>query len=663
MKKTISMKTLNNAQEEIEKSETIKIAIVDDAFDDVFNGSEEDKRSFWNDINNDRLKNYDLIKSDFDDFNSTLSQRIEDISQLTDENLAILWKQKKGYTNLHPLIIQLFNKKVDEILPLEQIFQAINECCEAKNTKCEINKFPSDLNIKKDLEDVDLVFLDYFMPDDTSASQYNTQKSEEIASQIYEHFSTSKLPVLVLMSSSPKVLESQSKFRKNTGWLKGLFYCSPKKNLEGSDEINLYMILLDDIYKDRVKINEFVKAITLSLEKNRENFVDLIQDIGLEDYIYVSHFSLKQEGQPLGEYMLWLFKCQLEKIIFEDDKSLCDKRSEIDKIQFESLPLLPHYSPSMNLVAMYHGALFNNNLENVENHPLQVINNETKIKYPYLKQGMVFANKNGEKKVWMIINAECDLIFNPLPSKNSDSVQRPPIDIVTLIEGNLYKILDTIERESHDTEFFNFDGASYIIKWNWKNTRTFGYKDVLEDLKKEEFEPVAILRSPYVLKVQQHYSTQFSRIGLPVAPPLYKEIKVEVFGKINDEIETFLSPTENLASWIINKSNSECQFMPLFASELKRCISEFIQKHKMSLEEGKQLTRKIQNMEDNIDSIIEDFPQNFKVRFKSKNSISYFKDKIGIFKDVNKHSFDEWGEYFLIINLIDENVETEVINE
>lgn len=653
------MKNLNLNQEEVEKvekSETIKIAIVDDAFDDVFNGTDDDKRSFWNDLNNKRLENYDLIKSDFDNFNSTLSKQIEDISQLNDENLAKLWKQKENYTNLDPLIIQLFNKKVDEILPLEHIYQAIIESCKTKNTKCEVSKFPSTLDIKKDLEGMDLVFLDYYMPDDTSVS--NTQKSEEIASQIYEHFSTNNLPVLVLMSSSPKILESQNKFRKKTDWLKGLFYCSPKKNLEGADEINLYLILLENIYKDRVKINEFVKAIKQSLEKNKENFIDSIQDIGLEDYIYVSQFSLKGEGQPLGEYMLWLFKSQLEKNIFEDDEYLCEKRNDIDKIHFESLPLLPHYSPSMNLVEMYHSALFSNNLENIENHPLQKINDETKTLYPYLKQGMVFAAKNGENKVWMIINAECDLIFNPLPSKNSDSFQRLPIDIVTLIRGNLYEILDTKERESHDTEFFSLNNLSYMIKWNWKNTRTCEYREVLEELKREGFEPVAILRSPYVLKVQQHYSTQFSRIGLPVAPPLYREIKVEIFGKVNDEIETFLPLTENLASWIIYKSNSECQFMPLFASELKKCCSEFIKKFKEHSGEGNTLSRKIQKMEDNIDSIMKEFPQNFKVSFGSKNSIGYFKDKIGIFKDVNKNSFNEWGEYLLIVNLIDENVET-----
>ena len=615
------------------KQEIVRIAIIDDAFDNTFDDvTETEIDSFWESISNERNSDYKEVKDEVESFTKNIGKDIKEKSDIDNEILKYLWEERDKLPALKSIIEKLFYLKIDKIQPLYKIIEAIDDCkLSLQNLDFIVDCHGSDVNIEENLTGVDIILLDYRLGSGIDDSPIDNAR--KIAKEIYEVFdSASKLPLLILMSSDQNIFEHQETFRKSTKWLKGLFYCSPKNDLADKENIELNLLIWKEQAKEGLKIYEFVESVIESLEENKENFVEAIKDLSLEDYSYVNNFSLKTEGQPLGEYMLWLFSCYLGDIVFDKNLELWNKQLQINSItNFDSPPKVAQLSPSMHLVDMYESSLFKIFSDN--NIDVDV------------RQGTTFINKDS-KKVLMVLNAECDLLRQPIPN-------------VTLIEGGLNEISKSDQLREQDIKLLRLDKKFYRVNWKWKSAKTIEYEKVTESLKNDGFIPYGILRTPFFYKVQQFYVNQFSRVGLPVTPPIYQQTKVEFFSRlqsnpicISTENTIFLLSKKRQGS---EKFERECHFTTEFIKELRQELHKII--HNPVDESGKTIFKKgkVDTLVSRLKKLNAYFVENPSKIIKEYEVVSLFDNTVGVTLNTDIGSFDEWKEYYLVINIITES--------
>ena len=579
---------MNVIAQKLKEKSVNTIVLIDDAYDaiekfDPSNVRDSQIEAFWDEMENPRTedvtkKNAELLA--FFDKNS--SGKIVSRQNFDGDDIAQLWEHRGKLNSLDDELQQLFGQEFGKIAQVERIrVQLQNQCVKEDGGCIDIKTVGSSVvdNIGL-VGEADIILLDYLMGDDRTPAEAKA-KAEKIAKELYKKFSRKKLPLVVLMSSLSSVLEAQEEFQQSTGWLKGLFHCQLKDNLQDEIKLKTHLITWIERLSEGAIIHKFVTSIEKSLKKASKNFLGSIKNLSLDDYSYVNHFSLRTEGQPLGEYMLWLFNSHLGRLAFEADAGVRKRQHQVDKIAFEKLPFKQDM-PSSTLIEMYDSALFNKHIgkemqkrrmvakqkENAHSEGVAVGGNIFKAEkkdgvsdgktfdLPYLRLGLLFV-KDEFSPVYMVINADCDLAFT------ADG-ERLPVPVVALVEGDLLEVsVRGKELKAYDTEFFKYTetGKPYHIKWDIKSVTFCEYTSFEEFLKNNGYELHALLRTTFALKVQQEYSTSFARIGLPVAPPLQHLVDVDFFYKLL---------VTNSPPKIVEDDGSESEMAPTLDNYLKK---------------------------------------------------------------------------------------------
>lgn len=629
LKKGISkqMDTTEQAQP-VEEREKVLIAIIDDAYDDNFEPENHELLPFWTNLIDDRQENYGKLTEEFAQFQSDIGKSIKDPKDIDKAVIEQLWQRRSNYPNLEKAVNRLFDEKLQKLEPLNLIRESIDSFNQT-NSQLEFEVLPvkSDFDIK-DLAGIDIVFLDYRLG--TEGDIAATERAAEVATKIYEKFSgDGKLPLLILMSSDGSVLTAQEHFRKRTKWLKGLFYCLTKNELAEKSNLNLRLLLWKENAKQGLKIHEFIEAVSQSINNNKDKFIEAIKDLSLQDYSYVTNFTLKDEGQPLSEYMLWLFNSYLSDLIFDKDAKLLEEKTKINEIQeFDPLPKIAQLSPSMRLVDMYASTLFN------------IFPTGANTDF-VLKQGLTFVNHD-KKKVWLVLNAECDLIRSPIPN-------------ITLIEGNLVSLTENVSLEEQDVKLFSLgDDKNFRIKWLWKNTFTVREKNIEKFLRRCKFTPLGVLRTPFFFKLQQYYFNQISRVGLPVSPPIYQGINIELLSRADNQNIRKVE-NSNIAFLLSRKTKDkhemECHFTAEFVKFIREEIEQVISKAQedgAKMFTGKQITR----LSGELEKSNEFFIQNSSMKIVNSTIKGCFNNYIGIGLNCDLNKFTDWKDYCLIVNFM-----------
>jgi hypothetical protein len=86
-----------------------------------------------------------------------------------------------------------------------------------------------------------------------------------------------------------------------------------------------------------------------------EEFIGGVKALSLDDYAYIQHLSLQKDGQPLGDYLLWLYNSYLGHLLFESHKAIQEQKKIVDGLSRNYLPPSQNM-PSNQLVKMYHSA-------------------------------------------------------------------------------------------------------------------------------------------------------------------------------------------------------------------------------------------------------------------------------------------------------------------
>ena len=143
-------------------------------------------------------------------------------------------------------------------------------------------------------------------------------------------------PLVILISDKPNVNEiAWTAFRDKADLIGGTFHFFPKSLF---DKEALFLIRLADIadtIDDARRIQQFVRQVDDKSEEVVNRFRQTIKGLTLQDYGFIEKLSLQGEGQPLGDYLVWLFGTYFGQMAAD---ATADGKNELDKMHFKRIP-------------------------------------------------------------------------------------------------------------------------------------------------------------------------------------------------------------------------------------------------------------------------------------------------------------------------------------
>lgn len=406
-----------------------------------------------------------------------------------------------------------------------------------------------------------VLFLDYYLDSevpvtgDVGTGDLNKarRKSLDFLESVVSAESGEEIPAIVLMSS--KEINDVENYRhqvKNKP-LSLRFGFIKKESIR--QEINGFIVAPNaaDVLLDTSQGYLFGKALQQALsgwisgaEKALECFKGEIGDLHTKDFAYLMRFRLQEEGQTLSEYLEWFFG--------ESLKGLVDKKVDWNHDSFSLLDGTENMiegaieGPSVNMVKIFHRIR---------------VNERSHCTSGRYRLGDLYVQPEG-RNIRAVVTPDCDLVERKGKMK---------VDRVLTMGGTLDKV------EQPDSFFtdnlFIQNEIPYSIRWNPKDIRTYSAKgsDSLHDTKDLCFR--GTLNPLYAQAMQRLVLTDFSRIGLPVAPALGFNATVKVWIRMQDASDPFKRikiKSPNLATIILAREGQakghQVLFSRRFADEL-----------------------------------------------------------------------------------------------
>lgn len=225
-----------------------------------------------------------------------------------------------------------------------------------------------------------LVFLDYYLTND--------DESQEIAKELFTKFRS----FIILMSDKPQPAEYrdiEEDFRQKTCLLRGFFSFFPKSNLTDRTGLEHALELLPQNANVCRSVQSFVDSIDRALGGplpgiGRDGeaggnvlncFIDTLRSLALHDYAMLCELTLRDEGQPLGDYTIRLLGALLTQKLLSD-KNVREAVQELDGMRFnEFLPCASEASESLKEI--YAASIFETVSSPWSPHPWDFEDDET----------------------------------------------------------------------------------------------------------------------------------------------------------------------------------------------------------------------------------------------------------------------------------------------
>ncbi|MDE0078184.1 MAG: hypothetical protein OXO50_11740 [Caldilineaceae bacterium] len=572
------------------------VAIVDDAFDpiDVRDLSEDEKLSLWTTIEtNDEVRNeisqLQLVVNSADDIDGELVARLLR-GRARIPKFGVLWDKS-----------QVANDIATELSGVETLARLLRELFDV-----EVREFGSTAETDQLIEyDPQLLFLDWHLGYDAVptveeatagseppvAVQAATLKVKEILQGWPEE---KPKPLIVLMSSRPSMPQDADEFCRRSNILRGMFHAVPKSALGEPFSLRMHMQLFAKSLPEGRRIQTFLDALRGKFQIVRDQFLDDISDLSLNDYSYIQSLTLKNDDQPLGDYLQQLFSSYLGQLLFAE--ALGDEWAELDVMTFgEALPSLA--PPSGRLTKVYHTALFDTSVGSIDSHPLAAQTSDSAANYlPVLALGDILKREstNGDASceleateleqpledgagiapkpdLFLLINAQCDLEIRPNSSSQLSVDERS----ILLLPGYLKLLLEANGDDSKPkTELYEHEGSRYRIEWDTKKVLAIPHGQFNDWKLQEKLERVARLRLPYALEIQRAFAANLTRVGTLVTPPIYQPVAASLL-RATEGIYTASSALQDEAAFLVfTKAGQQCVLtIPLLAM-LKEVLDE-----------------------------------------------------------------------------------------
>ena len=573
---TDAASTVGDSLEALLKKEGIeRIAIVDDAFDSMAQRglTSEESDDLW------RLLEFDeAFRTQVEEFGRTVESAGDLEGELIDE---LLENQSEV-----PRFMDVWPKSLAGTRMSEAVGSVTRLRDQLKDSlNLKVQTFGSDTEPSTLISyGPQLLFLDWYLGDDapqtvgdvTANKESHTavQAAVETARGILRDWPKDKpKPLIVLMSSRPGVESYAGDFCRRAEVLRGMFHAVPKATLNDPFSLRLHLHLFAMSAPAGRRIQAFMDTLREEFMGARKRFLTTIADLTVTDYAYIQRLCLQKEGQPLGDYLVWLFSTYLGQLLFAE--ALKDVRNDLDGMTFEkALPSLG--PPSDTLTEIYHTALFDTSVGPVVSHPLA---HKTPYKgvYPGIALGDILryqdnsaqqgncddaeGSHNGEDEsqhlcrsngeeversgeneedatsecaiggdsnpdLLLLINAQCDLAFRPSSEGTLESVEQLAI---LLLPGFLKPVGHrSSNRSKPKTELYQQNGQNNRVEWDTKNVRAIPVTEFREWTGKTGYERVARLRLPFALEIQRAFAADVTRVGSPIMPPIYQPISIQL---------------------------------------------------------------------------------------------------------------------------------------
>lgn len=542
---------LDPLERHLQSLDISEVAIIDDAYDAPSIENIDGIDEFWDQIVRD-----DDVQSEL----KNLGFEVEGPDDIDDTVLEKLWDSIDKLDKLKgPCTQILFEKRYEKRGRLDTFKKHLQEL---NLNVIELGQAGiPDSSIK-------LVFVDYYLGsvDDTSS----VERSKAIARDIYSQSDRESVkPFIVLMSTLNAGPEQVDEFCHNSGLIGGLFDFTTKDEL--CDKFKLYLKLKTWIISLPIgyKVQNFLEELEESIDKVSKTFIQDIKTLGLADYAYIQMLSLNDDGHPLGDYIFWLYSSYFGHLLF-DKSEVAKYQKALDTTTFSDLPVDPG-TPSDVLVSVYNNALFQTEDSNLS-HPMAQ-EGSPEASYPYLHLGDLFVNTKNDDQVWMVINAQCDLEFDPNGSRTFNGAKT-----ILLIPGSLYKLSEPIGNiNKPTTELFEYNNDLFRIIWEPKQVMTQEYGKINQWVDDGGHSRILRLRLPFALQIQQSFAADFTRIGLPVTIPVRQRATVQLCCEnANGQIE-ILVESEDAASIYLSRGEEKCKLNEEFLFNLRNEITKAIE--------------------------------------------------------------------------------------
>lgn len=419
--------------------------------------------------------------------------------------------------------------------------------------------------------------------------------SREIAKEIYEKFQA----FILLMSNSPVAKPQIEGFRRDTKLLNGFFEFRAKSELCDKNQFRVQIASLPKDAEVCHAIHNFVIAIEQALGSPiteppinvgdspaadgagpvLRQFMHTLRALGLHDYALLCELTLRNEGHPLGDYMMRLLGSHLLAQLLSNS-GVKNAVAALDKLRFtEFLPFRDEESPSFH--RMYADATTEVITAPWAPHPWSVataaapaepqpeqaatseaaevgadvpaageaapasqdegaseILNLLNIKdndrdLPYMQLGDLLI-KDEKSLVFAVLSAACELQF--VPAHVQKGHERLRDETVLLVPGRLRPVGKPNEKDAQTTAgFVEWQGTAYCIDWFGSKLLGVPHCALRPMLEDRGYLHVQRLQTARALELQQAVLSKLSRIGLEVRPPFPRDIKITLYGRQADQ--------------------------------------------------------------------------------------------------------------------------------
>jgi hypothetical protein len=399
------------------------------------------------------------------------------------------------------------------------------------------------------------------------------------------------------MSNRPGAAAQEEDYRRKSRLLRGFFHFCEKEELCDRERLGGRLDALPKNHDVCHAVHDFVDSIDQALggpiaepvqaegPAQREpsaghplaQFMHTLRTLGLQDYAILCELTLRDEGHPLGDYMMRLLGFHLIANLLANSR-VRSSVANLDKMRFtEFLPYGEETSASFK--KLYADSLTERVVEPWSSHPWEPVSLpadspqltdegvESAVKddttdeaavedeappakgqearavdllkslgftddgkeLPFLQLGDLLI-RDESSPVYAVLSASCDLQFTP--ESVSLTRLRERDDTVLLLPGALRKLgTAPFPKTRATTGLITWNEDWYSIDWFDRKLLGLPHCFVRTFFEGSGYSHGKRLQMGRALELQQNVLSFVSRIGLDVQPPLPMDLAVSVFGK------------------------------------------------------------------------------------------------------------------------------------
>ena len=486
----------------LERAEVHKAVVIDDVFDEVPRADElgdENWAIFFDDLDEDGRTLLSDLYSGYDE------KSPEELKQ-SQEFISVVWENRnrlpaKAGSALFSDYERTCSGERKELEKLVAHLRSLGLVC------TPLGRGPDEK-----AKDADLVVIDLFLG--YQQSEGDLDRAVRRVSQLVKDRAENP-PLVILMSSSPRLLKRKGHFRDQAGLLASTFRVVSKEDLRNPGVLNRLLRRLVGHYEDAKRVARFIHAWDAGLDQARKNFIRMLRRLDLSDLAQMQALLLEFEGQKLGEYLLDVVDDVLRHEI-EGDRDTISAALELNRIDLTRYPA-PHLADTPDLQELVCRMVF------MHSNRLRLSKDNSKMQ---LRFGDLLRWQNDDgtdvgDEVSLVITPACDLVRNGTAS-------------IALLSGRL----ENLQPENWSYRDRPVRTAVVIlpgedrkwIEWNLKNVRTLSW-DELDNLCGEAGRLIRIgrLRELCAIEIQQMTLAGLGRVGRPANLPGPFPVDVSVF--------------------------------------------------------------------------------------------------------------------------------------